>query len=408
MVFALEYGLDQQAVFDPESADLLACCGQPTRPAIDRPGEVLRAALDRPLGFPPLAQAATPGDRITLALGPGVPAAAELVTTLIEYLIEAGVDADGISVLVTQPEHDLLTAEFDQWPAAWRGRIQVVAHDPADRNHQAFLAGTRTGDPVLLHRALTDADVVVPIGCMRRKSAAGYFGVNSALYPTFSHEKALQRFRAPQAASVHVRGKAPWIAEVDEVAWLLGVSFTVQVLPGGGEQVLDVLAGDPSTVENAARSHYASAWRFRVPRRAGLVVAGIAGGPNQQTWANLGSALAAASALAEPGGSIAVCTELDREPGPAMQSLAAAESLELALRGIGKARYADALPAMQLARTLRRYRVYLLSGLEPNLVESLGIVPLDDADEVARLVQEVGEMTLLANAPYAAVSVDEP
>ena len=82
-------------------------------------------------------------------------------------------------------------------PAPLRKRITLLTHDPADRRQLAYLAANEAGEAILVNRALHDADVVLPVGCLRADEAAGYFGIHGALFPAFSDAKTLQRFRGP-------------------------------------------------------------------------------------------------------------------------------------------------------------------------------------------------------------------
>jgi hypothetical protein len=111
--------------------------------------------------------------------------------------------------------------------------------------------------------------------------------------------------------------------------------------------------------------------------------------------------------LVEDGGSIAVCCDLAAPPGPAMQHLLAADSRRAALRRIGKQRPPDALPAAQLAEALKRGKVYLLSRLDPAVVEELDVIHVGAPEELARLVRRHPSCILLANAPRAMVSLTE-
>ena len=79
----------------------------------------------------------------------------------------------------------------------------------------------------------------------------------------------------------------------------------------------------------------------------------------------------------------------------------------LALRQIRKERPADTLPAAQLARALDQDRIYLLSRLDPSLVEELDMIPLIDGGELTRLVRQHRSCIILGNAPRAQVAVEE-
>ena len=66
----------------------------------------------------------------------------------------------------------------------------------------------------------------------------------------------------------------------------------------------------------------------------------------------------------------------------------------------------DALPALQLARTLETSRVYLLSRLDPGLVEELEMVPIAGPEELVRLTRRNDSCLILANAVHAMVRVE--
>ena len=282
-----------------------------------------------------------------------------------------------------------------------------MTHDPRDRAGMAYLAATEAGEPIMLNRLLTDADVVLPIGCIHGEKTTGYFGIHTAVFPTFSDHETLARFRRLDALGLDGPCKGDLKGEVENVAWLLGVNFTIQLVPAAGDGVLHVVAGRSEAVRRRSRELYAAAWSCLVARRASLVVAAIEGSRVQQTWENLGRTLETAGALVEEGGAIAVCCDLAAKPGPGVQRLAGARSRERALRHIRKDRPADALPAAQLAQALDRDRVYLLSGLDPALVEELEMTPIADGDELLRLARRHDSCILLANAPRAMVTVKE-
>ena len=402
----LHYGLDASLGWDSLNGNAPTECGRPVGLARSDIADAVTAALAEPLDYPALPLCVTPSDRVVLALDHGVPQIAEIAATIAKLLDEAGVDPDGITVL--QSPDDVSHGLGDPrrlLPARLRERVRLVIHDPADRRNLAYLAATESGDPILLHRVLHEADVVLPVGCVRRESAAGYFGIHSPIYPGFSDAHTQARYRSLSALSVTGQRHHQLEHEANEVAWLLGLHLTVQIVPGGGEDVLHVVAGQSAAVHQRGRELYHQAWGSSVPQRAGLVVAAIEGGPQQQTWENLGLALGAALDLVEDGGTVAVCCDLADEPGPAVQAMADARNRQSALKRIGKRLPFDALPAAQLARALENGRVYLLSRLDPGFCEQLEVVAVE-RDDVERLVRRHPSCILLSNAPHAMVTVE--
>jgi hypothetical protein len=162
-----------------------------------------------------------------------------------------------------------------------------------------------------------------------------------------------------------------------------------------------VIAGRPDSVRKAARDRCDAAWSFTVPRRASLVVAAIEGSAAEQTWESVGRAVAAASRAVADNGAIAICSQLGAQPGPAVRFVGEAEDLHRAMRRIRKDRPTDALPATQLARAMDRARVYLLSELDDDVVEELGMAPVSSADDIPRLAARHDSCILLGNAQHA-------
>jgi lactate racemase len=359
------------------------------------------AALADPIDYPMLARSTTPADHVVLVLDRGVPQAAEVTASVIRTLVEAEVDPDGITVLQSLADPDAGADDPCRLvPAPLRQRITRLTHDPADRRQLAYLAANEAGEAILVSRALHEADVVLPIGCLRAEETPGYFGIHSSVYPAFSDAKTIQRFRGLGSSTGRENRKRGLCDEVDHVAWLLGVNFTVQLIPAGGGRVLHVLTGQSESVRQRGRQLYRAAWGWPAPQRASLVVAAIEGDASQQTWENVGRTLQAAGHFVEDDGAIAVCCDLAADPGPALRRMTRTASRDSAPRQPGQPPPVDALPARQLARALQQHRVYLLSRLDPSVVEELDVVPIARPDELVRLVRQHRSINLLANAQY--------
>ena len=401
----LRYGTDSSVALKFDEGVPWEQCGTPDGVPLANPAAAVAAALEQPLEYPPLAQTTTPGDRVVVVLGSDLPQVAQITAAIIQALMTSGVDADGITILrseddATGKENPL---ELVSGPAA--ERIRILSHEPANRRNLAYLAASEGGEPILLNRQLTDADVVLPVGCMQREHSAGYFGIHTTIYPEYSDHYTQARFRKHDRfiGNGHHRELQH---EVNHVAWLLGVNFSLQVVPAAGDGILHVLAGQSDVVRRQCRELYRAAWQRSVAQRASLVVAAIEGAPRQQTWENLGRVLESASSLVEEGGAIAVCCDLAAAPGPALQRLVGGPSREEAVRQIRRDNPRDALPALQLARTLQKSRIYLLSRLDPALVEDLEMIPIGGQDELVRLARRNRSCLVLANAVHAMVRVE--
>ncbi len=396
----LRYG--KSSILDMEVAPhaLVADCTQVPGRVIDDLAAAVAAALVDPLGYPPLTRAVVPGDRVVVALDPDVPCAAELTAGIVHALFDAEVSADHITILQA-PGGSGGKKFFTQLPPEAE-QLQVVVHDPQDPSQLAYLAASQEAVPIMLNRVLCDADFVIPVNLLRPEGSIGFMGAHGGLCPTFCDAATQERFRAPQSA-IQERKKQRRRAEADEVAWLLGIQLTLQIIAGPGDTVLHVLAGQVDDVYRQGRALVEAAWSHRVPTKAQFVVATIEGGRDDQTWENFGRALHAAQQVCAEKGTIVLCTEMTCRPGPSLKRLASFEENEKLIKRVRRDRSRDALPASLLLESRDSAHVYLLSGLDVATVEAIGIGYIDAPEHIGRLSRQCDSCILLSNAHRVAL-----
>ncbi len=396
----LRYGTSSSVELEFDQCTLVAECGNRSPSAVVDVPEQVAHVLDVPTGIPPLSRCLTPSDQIVVALEEGIPGGGQIGASVVEYLAASGIDADGITILrsatdaVDQSNNPLtfLSEELQQ-------RVRLVDHNPADKNALAFLANAKSNSPIWLNRALIDADMVIPIGCVHGRAVPGHFGLHGAVYPTFADLDAQKKFRSPRALGARGRYRRSIVEAVDEVGWLLGVVFTVQVVPGVGDTGQQIVAGEVDAVRRRARGLYRKNWQWEVPHRARIVVAGIEGGPGHQTWRNLARSLVAAMECVEDDGAIVLCCEIAEKPGEAVESLRTCRTRQEAVQKIIDSPPVDALVVAEMVRAMERVDVYLRSGLDPKLLEDLMISPIESDAELNRLINRYPDGILLGNAP---------
>lgn len=401
MLAPLRYGPNQELNLSELDAQTAIVAGEPSGKPLGEIGSLLANALSRPTDFPPLTTAVVPGDRIVLAVGPGIPRAAEVIAGALNYLIdECGADERQICILqTTQQEHeggDLLAAVS----AERRAALEVVTHFPERRHDLGYLAADEAAKPIYFNRRLLDADLILPIMCpsVHEPAASGDMGL---LYPIFADNQA-QRRHGESAATARsaARGKKkhpPPPAHPESPDWMLGVQFAVQIVPGEGEQILAMFAGSAEVVAREARSFAAQAWTAKLARPQPLIVAALS--PElEATWELVVETIARLCQALESGGSLILCSTL-REPPPSALVEWAAAGLSEEVPEILKREH---VPGWQLTRALQSVReqgsLYLLSDLQPQAVEDLGFNAVSTVDEVAHLWSEANSALVVHNA----------
>lgn len=353
--------------------------------------EQVRHAFAKPLDYPSLASASVPGDVITICLEYDTPQLPAVVTGVLAAVADAGINPSATTLLLA-PEFAVDADAIQTWKALTGNNADVIVHQPDDQEQLALLGVTKAGRALRLNRALCDADVVIPVGPVRGDASDNFFGI---LFPRFSDPATIERFRSPKTDN-----RESLVDETIESDWMLGVGLTVQVVPGAGGEVAGIFCGTPSGSVNAARELYHEVWRAPVAGRADLVIASIVGNQSQQTWDNLARVLSIAENLIHTEGAIAVCTEIAHRPGPSGKRLRHASDLAEVERKILGDSFADSHAALQLCRRLQRGTVYLKSRLDAELVESLGLAPIESDRELARLVDSYHRCLVLEEAQH--------
>lgn len=352
----------------------------------------VRDAFAEPLDYPNLASATVPGDTVAISLKYGTPQLVSVFKGTLAALEHAGIEKSAVTVLLAneftedtnlqQALHDLAGKD-----------VTFVVHDASVEEQMALLGITEANRSLRLNRVLCDADLVIPIGSIEATDAAGL------MFPLFSDHETRGRFNTPSAHESDAN-RQKLAAEVQECDWMLGVGLGLQVVPGPDGSVAGVFCGTPGGARQAARQSYQSIWSAPVDGRADLVVATIVGDESQQTWENLGRALAVAEELLTPGGAIAICSGIAIRPGASGKRLREAADLGEVERKLLKDEHADSIAALQLCRSLQRGTVYLKSRLPPDVVERFGLAPIASNEELERLVRSYGRCVVLEEAQH--------
>ncbi len=337
-------------------------------------------ALEHPDDFPALRQAVVPGDHVVLAVDPRTPGLLSILSAVCDVLIQAGVEGTSIQVVGSGPPPS-------GWSNGLPAGVEWIVHDPEDRSGLAYLASTPEGRRIYLNRVMVDADFVLPIGRIGFDPIFGFHGPWSVIFPALSDRETLRDFRSrASTAPPDLTRERASLTESEGVSWLLGSLLQMGVI-AGKSGVSRIVAGTESLVKLQGSREVNATWTFRAGRRADLVVVGI-GRPGESSGIDdLAEGLWCASRLVRRGGKIAVLSNVRGTPGPAVSRLVGLENPRDALTLLkGSEADADHDAARKIASALVWADVYLWSGLDPDLVEDLGMIALGKPSEVRRLV----------------------
>lgn len=394
MKTSFSFGTNQSLSIDLSDDSRMVDSGSPRGTTLDDPAAAVAAALDSPIDFPSMAKAIMPGDHVAVAIGQGIPQVAEVVAGVMHAILSGECEPSQITIVLPVEESREVARLLPEEAGI---PIEVVRHDPNDTKQMSYLAASHEGHAIYMNRSLADADLVLPIGCLRPQASIDYWGMSGSLFPTFSDAASLDRYQALSSIDTAVLRQRRR-EEADEAAWLLGVQLLLQVIPGPGDSIEQVLAGERGAMENQGQAMCDAAWRWEAPQRAGVVVAMLDGGPLEQSWIHLARAARAAADCVEENGIIILCSSLDIRPSRSVLGLGSCESLSEAISELRCEHSAEAIVAGTLAHVMEGAHLYLLSDLKRETVEGLGMAHVASTDEVQRLVQKQASCILLRNA----------
>lgn len=367
--------------------------------------EIARA-LSRSLDFPAFEQCVFPGDRVVLVLDRATPCAEELIAEVCAVLERRQVAPEDVTILqpgafqgsTPRDPRGLLAAARELQPH-WH------VHDPADDRSCSYLASTAAGERLYLSRELLDADLVVTIGSLGYDPLLGYRGTSSAFYPGLSDAEAIRRLHGQGHDELTPDDPRPLRQLVDEVAWLLGVQYSIQVVPAEGSGVAAVISGQAESVLQRGKQLLSDHWQLRLRQRPELVIAAVEADASGHGWEQVGAALELARQVVTRDGRVLLLTDLDVEPGEGVRMIAECRSPRDALKPIREQAPPDLLTATRIAKGIDWANVYLLSRLDPQLVEDLCMIPLESAAEAARLVEGDEPCAIIGGAQHTSAQV---
>lgn len=380
----------------------------PAPSALEEFPERVSAALVSPLEFPSLAQAIVPGDKVVIALDRGTPEAPVLIREIYQVLRRGDVAPEDI--LILQPPSlsgQTATDPRGALPEEDRSQVQWRIHDATNAKGLAYLSSTVSGERIYLAKELVDADLVLTVGPIEFDPIAGYRGGGSVLYPGLSNVEAIARVHGQGHQELGPDDERPLRQVIDEVSWLLGVQFSLQVIPGEGSGASAVLAGLDTAVMQQGKTLLNSSFLIRTPTRVPIVLLAVDADAGGEHWGQIGAALATARNLVTRGGKIIVLSELSAEPGDGVKMLQPAEQARDVLKPLRQQAPPDLLTATQVALAVDWADVYLLSKLDATLVDELFMTPIESTREAERLLLTESTAILIGGAQHTFGQIEE-
>jgi nickel-dependent lactate racemase len=416
----INYGKGRLGVELPAAAEV-TLIRKPEMASLDDPAGAIEAALARPVEAAPLAELAR-GRRsacilicdITRPVPNGL-----FLAPMIRQLLDAGIGADDINVLVATGLHrpnegeELAEIVGDPWVLE---TVTVANHFALnDADHVDLGSTARHGTRIRLDRRLVEADLRIATGLVEPHFMAGFSGGRKLIAPGVAHAETITTFHSarfmehPKAANCVLDGN-PLHEELLEVVRMLGEAYALNTVIDEARGLAFVNFGE------IVRSHLeavAFARQFvevAVAERFATVLTSASGYPLDKTYYQTVKGMVAPMDILAPGGDLIIASECSEGMGSEhfirAQRRLVENGPEAFLEEIEAKRHADIdewQTEMQL-KPMRIGAIHLYSGGLPRSAHGLtgvNIVP-DLGQAVADSLRRSGQrrIAVIPEGPY--------
>lgn len=373
---------------------------KPDMPVLADPLAAVRTALAQPVGSAPLMEQARGAKRacilvcdITRPVPNGL-----FLPLLVRQLLDAGVPAAGITILVATGLHrpnegdELAELVGDPWVMQ---TVKVQNHFARSDADHVDLGPTSRGTPVKLDRRFVEADVRIATGLVEPHFMAGYSGGRKVIAPGVAHKDTITTFHSarfmahPRAANCVLEGN-PLHEEQLEIMKKLGRALALNTVIDEHRRLSFVNFGE------VVQSHLLAVDFIRryavvpVDRKFATVVTSAAGYPLDKTYYQTVKGMVAPIDILAPGGDLVIVSECAEGMGSAEYVEAQRRLLGLGpdgfMQDISAKRFADIdewQTQMQL-KPMRIGRIHLYSkGLD---AAAQGLTGVHRTDSVAAAI----------------------
>jgi len=381
-------------------AERVICYHQAPAPLED----ILQATqqiLNSPLELPPLDLAVVPGDKITIVVDHQTPSVAEIMRALWEYFSDCGIEAGDLTILQSQSTpSDVQQKLKDAVATELRDNSQWVIHDSESKDELGYLGTSAGGERIYLSKYLLEADFILPIERVAYDPLIGYAGGGSSIYPGFSSQEAILKSRGQSHRELTPTESRPLRQLIDEACWMLGLQYSLQVIPSAGQGIVEIVFGNSEAAFRKGKELLDRYWKLEPGYKAEVVIIAVESAPTGHFWNQLGSVLETARNLVTQDGRVLLLTQIEEEFGEGMQILSRCHEPLDAIKPLRDKQPGDLVAATQMALTGDWALICLLSKADSDAVEDLFIIPLEDEAEVQRLLQTDETVTIIASAQH--------
>ncbi len=353
---------------------------QSHRDEMDEEQLVLRT-LNHPIDSPRLSALARSGQKVTLVVSDMTrPCPTKrLLPFVLDELASAGVPDSDLTIVIALGLHrpmNEVEIESTVGSDVFR-RVRVINHDPQQVKR---LGTTSYGTPVELFRPLVESDLRICLGNVEFHYFAGFSGGVKAIMPGCASSASVEanhRLMTRAGAESGRLEKNPVRTDLEEGAAMLGVDFVLNVVLDNSHRVVGAFAGDATSAHRRACEMVLQRGLVPIVEKADVVLVSAGGYPKDINLYQAQKALDNAAHAVKPDGTIILLAECNEGMGNRtferwMRETNGPDDL---IKRLKTSFELGGHKAAAFASVQKRALIFLVSGLEDELVRTCGMIP---------------------------------
>jgi len=221
---------------------------------LSNPEEEIRRSLENPIGTKPIQELVKKGSRVLILADDMTRPTPQtvLLPPLLKELESSGVPDSSITILIALGTHrkmrpNEIEAHFGREISQ---RHSIFNHEYDDPGMLFPCGKTTSGDPIVINRRLSEADLVIGISSIVPHAQVGWGGGAKIVLPGVSGEKTVSAMhllaaRQPDYPRGAGQVENPVRHLIEEVALRAGLHFILNAVFDGGYRLVQVVAGHP-------------------------------------------------------------------------------------------------------------------------------------------------------------------
>lgn len=392
---------------DLDSSQIIAVLEPSDIPHPDDQAEIIRQALQNPIGSPKLSALLQKEDTIAIVTSDitrPMPSYTVL-PVLLKELDQIGIAKDQITIVIALGSHRKQTeAELKH----------LVSEDVYQQYHVinsgdngfVHIGTTSRGTDVMIDRTVVEADKRICLGNVEYHYFAGYSGGAKAIMPGCSTKESIQqnhRFMVKEEAHAGKIEGNPIREDIEEASALVGVDFILNVVLNPQKEVIYAAAGDVTKAHRDACMHLSQYYLSPIKEKADVVIVSQAGAPKDLNLYQTQKALDNAKHAVKDGGIVILIGSCKEGFGnPVFEEwMCRYQNPQDMIDALYSGFVLGGHKAAAIAMVQKKAEIYLVSDLPNEVVQRTFLTPfhsLQDAYDAA--VKKLGHVPSVIAMPY--------